>query len=236
MTAITYAGLAALLCEKCESASGRAQESSQEVDRLSAEVDPSDPLRPCFPNLRLYLSVSQSITASLRSWLRYLCSLQQKRSGQTSSAASSWSCSLEVRRSPWQPCMPALLLRNHCNHSHHALMSPLLHIASGNSQDLPRVIKVSYAAVRITASGSLKRSQETPLSSQAAPGAMEASQAQQPEASATANGSSVGGLHTELGSPSPQSKATGAGKAKVIRGRGPGRHGGRLPGRGRRGH
>ena len=49
MTAITYAGLAALLCEKCESASGRAQESSQEVDRLSAEVDPSDPLRPCFP-------------------------------------------------------------------------------------------------------------------------------------------------------------------------------------------
>ncbi|CAL5220692.1 g2743 [Coccomyxa viridis] len=143
-----YQRLAALLCEKCESASGRAQESSQEVDRLSAEL-----------------------------------AAEKERSDK--------------------------------------LRSKLLELQPG---------------MRITASGSLKRSQETPLSSQAAPGAMEASQAQQPEASATANGSSVGGLHTELGSPSPQSKATGAGKAKVIRGRGPGRHGGRLPGRGRRGH
>ena len=38
MLASTSAGLAASLCEKCESASARAQQSSQEVLRLSAEV------------------------------------------------------------------------------------------------------------------------------------------------------------------------------------------------------
>jgi len=38
MQPTTHAGLAALLCKKCEGASAWAQETSQEVDRLSAEV------------------------------------------------------------------------------------------------------------------------------------------------------------------------------------------------------
>lgn len=92
-----------MLCDRCESASVRAQESSQEVDRLSAEVEHSRLQHPCVPNHFLRLSVSQGIRASSRSWLRCPCSWQQKGSGQTSSVASSWSCSLEVRKSP---CLP----------------------------------------------------------------------------------------------------------------------------------
>ena len=90
-------------------------------------------------------------------------------------------------------------------------------------------------AVRLTASGSFKQPQKLPQSPQGAFESLEASHTEEPANSVKAASSSAEGLQSEAGPGSPQSKAAGVGRPKVVRGRGPGRSAGRVP-RGRRGH
>lgn len=84
--------------------------------------------------------------------------------------------------------------------------------------------------MRLTASGSFKRTQDAPPAARAT----EPSLSAQPLVSESSQGHNPGDKEQhaeEPGSPSPQSKAAGVGRARVVAGRG--RRGAMVRGRGR---